>query len=440
MNTRTTTKAFLQTIGIFLLAVSFGVMFSPSVSFGASETVEVNLEIEQGNNNRDSGSRSSRAASLVLRVNDITTSQDSISISWETTVRSKSTVRWSRADDEGQSQVQSSDADRRSHTTELTGLKSGTRYEVELTADAVTGDTETRREIIRTNLPDGPESPANLQASLTADRNVQLSWQNPPSGQFDYLRVTRSDTFFAGDPLEGQLVFEGSDMTTVDRQAEPGDTYFYSLYARNESGVWSAPSLAAIYVPADTTASVDTTSVDDAIQNRPDAPQSTQDLLADFSFSDLIFSQNQNVRQKIPDQDLVAGQPFSVGLDYEEMPEVLKTVLITMKDPQNSEQTFSFVLRADEAKNFYRATIGGLKKSGMYDVEATVLDYKNRRVKSVTGQLQITQPTSTKDQIQVSPVMSRITDLSNTADVSGFILMLLTLFGLASLIIRYQHQ
>jgi len=412
----------------------------PTSTFSATTTVEVNLTVDQDNQDRgdddDSpSSQTSQTAALMIDIASVDAGQDYVDITWETTVRSQTTVRWSRRDGVDQSYTQASDKTGRTHTTRITGLKSGTQYEIELSAEATNGDTETRREIVQTELPGGPESPAGFRASLTADRNVRLSWQNPQASRFDYVRVTRSDKFFTDEPLRGNLVYEGTGQKVMDTEVAGGDTYFYSIYSRNDAGQWSAPALAAIYVPKVEGAPEDQ-KVTDMVQDQPEALQKTQDKLADLRFEDLIFSQNGTVLQNDDGPpELAAGRKFSIGLDYEAVPERLKTILVTLTRLDNSKKDFSFVLRADKAKDFYRATIGGLDTVGTHGVEMTILDYKQRRVKTVNGQIAVVQSTSARPAQGRTTVVGQIGDYSANADSSSFVLVLIVLFGFGGLLI-----
>jgi hypothetical protein len=430
-----------------VVAVSIiGIIAWPAQTFSAPTTVEVNLTVDEdsqdsGSDDDSSSSQTSQTAALMIDIASVDAGQDYVDITWETTVRSQTTVRWSRADGVGQSYRQVSDKAGRTHTTRITGLQSGTRYEIGLRAEAVTGDTETRREIVQTELPDGPESPADFEASLTADRNVQLSWQNPQAGRFDYVRVTRSDTFFTNEPLRGNLVYEGIGQEVMDTEVAGGDTYFYSIYSRNDAGQWSAPALAAVYVPDESGAPTKDT-VTDIVSDQPAAPEETKQKIADLSFADLIFSQNESV---IKNDDgtvaLFAGRPFSVGLAYDKLPEVLKTVLVTMTAPDDPQQSFSFVLRADESKDFYKSMIGGLEEIGTYDVAVTVMDYKYRRAKTLTGQVSV-QPTDETDRSAVGETtIGQLDELGNQSDGFGnFLLMIVVLIMLGIGIIAAETR
>jgi len=51
------------------------------------------------------------------------------------------------------------------------------------------------------------------------------------------------------------------------------------------------------------------------------------------------------------------------------------------------DRTFSFLLRVNKEKTLYTATIGALGDSGTYKVNISVVDYRNRGLKNIAGEL-----------------------------------------------------
>jgi hypothetical protein len=426
----------ITTIVAVLALLLIGGFASPTAS-AATNSFNVNLNVEAGNQDRgddESAKSKGQSASLIIRINEVERGQDFITINWETTVRSQPTVRWSPTEG-GEETVQASQENARDHTTRLQGLDPGTSYDIELQADAVTGETERIEEVIQTRLPEAPDSPSLFSANLTANNAVSLSWGLPETNS-DYVRVTKSAEFFPQQPMDGELVYEGRNEQTEDTSVQVGETYFYSAFVRSDQGQWSAPSVVAIYVPteSDTAQQPD---IGQIVEERPEAPTSTQNLLPDLSFADLIFSQaDRTVVTKSDVVALAADQRFSVGLDYDRLPEVLKTIVVTVSRP-DSNQSFSFLLRGSKEAGFYSATVGALKESGLFDVEATVLDYKNRRVKTVTGQI---QASSTDQTAEAAPVIGQFYEFGPTSsDAGGFVLLLLFILIAGGLIIGLER-
>lgn len=438
------THRIILPMTVVLVGLVLFVPFKASAQ-SANEDITVNLTVattststdDQDDEQEDEGSRPGQTAELLIDVSRVEVGQETVEIVWETTVQSQSSVRWQRADGSGQSFVQANDDYGRTHTTRITGLDSGTRYEIELTAEAQNSDTQTRREIVQTELPDGPQSVTDLRSNLTGDGGVQLTWNNP-DGQYDYVRVTRRSDFFSNEPLAGELVYEGLDQRIVDSDIRAGETYFYSVFTRSEDGQWSAPALTAIYVPQQGE-TPETDPIDDIVSDQPEAPEETRILLSDLTFADLIFSQGRLLADsENKEVNLTAEKLFSVGLDYEKLPEVLKTVVVTITHPESDDKSFSFLLRADSQQNFYKATVGGLETPGEYEVEVTVLDYKYRRVKTLTGQIRVTAPEDTA--ATSTPTIGQFGDIGPSDSKAGsFLLLLLLILLVGGLMIGLER-
>ena len=94
------------------------------------------------------------------------------------------------------------------------------------------------------------------------------------------------------------------------------------------------------------------------------------------------FTDNGNVR-------INGRKHLTVALDYEQVPEVLKTIGMTIFDASNPGAIASFVLRADDERQVYSATIAPLTHAGLYPFNIHILDFRNQRVKKLSGTLQV---------------------------------------------------
>lgn len=80
---------------------------------------------------------------------------------------------------------------------------------------------------------------------------------------------------------------------------------------------------------------------------------------------------------------------LTVALDYEQVPEVLKSIGVTIVNPSDASQSVSFVLRSDDERQAYSATIAPLERAGLYPFHIHVLDFRNQRIKKLSGYLQV---------------------------------------------------
>ena len=82
-------------------------------------------------------------------------------------------------------------------------------------------------------------------------------------------------------------------------------------------------------------------------------------------------------------------EPLTVSIDYEKVPEVLKTIMVTLK---KENKYFSFLLRINREKTKYLATLLP-PESGVYPFTIYVLDLKNQALKTISGQLIVEEVT-----------------------------------------------
>ena len=80
-----------------------------------------------------------------------------------------------------------------------------------------------------------------------------------------------------------------------------------------------------------------------------------------------------------------ADKEFTISVEYEKVPEVLKTLIVILTDPKDKNKNFSFLLRINKDKTSYEATIAPLVENGAYGVDIIVYDYKNQKFKKISG-------------------------------------------------------
>jgi hypothetical protein len=90
--------------------------------------------------------------------------------------------------------------------------------------------------------------------SDTAYLTANISWTNPIwLSVFTDAIVRRSTDDFPQTPYDGDIIYEGPGQWCSDRDITPGNTYFYTIYARTSCGDYSEPdseSQIAVTFPA----------------------------------------------------------------------------------------------------------------------------------------------------------------------------------------------
>lgn len=237
-----------------------------------------------------------------------------------------------------------------------------------------------------------PENVSNFRAVASApdtSENITLSWRNP-STQFELIRVVRSDKFYPRDPFEGKVVYEGTAEKFVDTDVVVGTRYYYTAFTKDAEGNYSSGAVA------------------DAILGKLGEEEKPSDLFGDvlllskdlinpiidgLSLSDIDFIQD---GKKLPivsnTVDIRSDRSLKISIDYAKVPEILKTIAVTLYDPSDSTKTFSFLLRVNKDKTAYEAVIGALERPGKYSFGIAILDLKNQGLKKMAGVFVATVP------------------------------------------------
>ncbi len=229
-----------------------------------------------------------------------------------------------------------------------------------------------------------PINPINFVATPKTN-SINLSWQYSGPAT-DTFRVVRSDTFFPNDISDGQVIFEGNALEIIDNNVSVGTRYYYALFAKDIYGRYSSGVLAqARITPAGEIEKPVT--AEDIFKNVPDATN-IHESFSKLTLLDFDFIQGGVEIEHANNIVSINGkEELTIRLDYNKVPEILKTIAITLTDPDDASKFFTFLLRVNKDKTAYEATIGALGKSGNYKINVTILDYKNQGLKRITGDL-----------------------------------------------------
>jgi hypothetical protein len=113
-------------------------------------------------------------------------------------------------------------------------------------------------------------------------------------------------------------------------------------------------------------------------------------VIKNISLDDLIFSQERNTLTFSDGRVLVDGtKPLTISIPYESLPEVLKTIVVHVHDPEDFTKTASFLLRVDDLKTMYAGTIGAFYDKKDYKFEVEIFDFKNQLLRAVDGYFEV---------------------------------------------------
>lgn len=170
----------------------------------------------------------------------------------------------------------------------LENLESNTLYyfSIELTdtlgRKIIRSGTFRTLSIIDTSRP----NPASELNSFLSDEKILLNWRFTNNLNTS-VRLVRSDIFYPLGPTNGKVVYEGSGSRVDDYDIAEDRVYYYSLFVRSENGLYSYPTITAVYYPKKTIQPV--TSIVPIESSATDADFSigtTSRLTGDYEFPD----------------------------------------------------------------------------------------------------------------------------------------------------------
>ena len=249
-------------------------------------------------------------------------------------------------------------------------------------------------------------APANISnfEAVPGDSQITLKWQNPPESDFKAVKIFRSSKFYPASPEEGILIYDGKGVSFVDTGLINGMRYYYTAFAYDKIGNYASGAIASAIPfkikppppppPEEITTEEECMEAsyywyDDTCHLTPEVipPLEIEKLtLKDFDFwqegKKLPLIEEEKIKVK-------TEKSLTISIDYEKVPEVLKTMLVTL---EKDEKLFSFLLRVNPEKTAYLATLMPPEESGIYPLTLTTLDYKNQTLKKISGQLLIEKP------------------------------------------------
>lgn len=273
------------------------------------------------------------------------------------------------------------------HTSKLINLLPATSYHFKISCrDAAKNESETTDQKFTTLTPPDITPPANVSnfEAIPGDEKVELKWENPPDLDFKAVKIIRSEKFYPQNPWEGEMVYNDKGTSFVDTGLKNGLTYYYTAFAYDYAGNYSSGAI-ILAIPFKEKPLPPPPVVPPPVI--PPPPEIEEITLEDFDFW------QEDEKLEITSQGLIEiklEKPLTVSVDYEKVPEVLKTIMVTLEKQSGEmgEQAkfFSFLLRINKEKTKYLATLAP-PEPGIYPLTISVLDYKNQNLKQMNGRL-----------------------------------------------------
>ncbi len=378
----------------------------------------------------ESGAVQGSIAALRLARLEVIPERDAVVIRYETSGYTRTIIQWGKTI----SYELGSLAERsfsKVHETRIIGLTPGTRYTFSIKGENNGGRTRTLTEDTFVTLPLDdtfpPGNVRNLRASIEGD-DVVIAWENPRDADFTKVRVLRSTLFYPSDLADGWVVYEHDGETARDVGiAAENSLIYYTVFSYDALGNISSGAVVAVRVEGGVVTPIE-------------VPPETTNPLA-LALSDVVFMQSGEQLIPIGNRVRVNGaELLTLSLPYDRVPEHLKTILITMTDSVDAQKTFSFLLRINEARTAYVATIAPLGISGDFPFRISVFDYTTTQVGYAGGVIEsriayLGEESRGDDPLRDGGVYGGITHIFKSFSF-WFIILLIILSLLAKRIIR----
>ncbi len=299
---------------------------------------------------------------------------NSAKISWETDEEALCQLHWGRTADYRE-KAASEDSFSLKHSTLLTGLSPDATYHFKVFCEDKRGnDNETKDQRFSTLSPPDIVPPANVSKfeADPRDKEIILSWQNPPDFDFDGVRIVRSDYSFPSGPFEGELVYEGDAVYFIDTGLENGTRYYYSAFAYDKNRNYSSGAVATA-IPG----------IPPEPLKPPLAPEIPEEI-KELKLSDFDFFQN---GKKLPliEGKLIRAEPYdsiTVSINKEKMPKIVKTATFAIEEKSNISV---YLLRINETAYQASFSLG----VGYFPFDIIVFNKDFQRLKVLEGAIEI---------------------------------------------------
>jgi chitodextrinase len=351
---------------------------------------------------------------LIILTVGTTPGSDRALIETETSVPTLLKISWGRTYDATEGTIDVP-LYKKKESTLISDLLPNTDYWVVVEATDVYGATAEKRIRFHT-LSDVRETvlanPGRFSAN-PAELGINLSWKNPTDPRFREVRLIRKEGDIPTDPYDGVPIYEGSNEGVMDTSVEDGRIYGYALFARGDDGTFSSGAVLVVRAYSKQT-------IGDAGVVIPRGTTENNFLKALTIVQDGIARSVDGVKVRI-----ASDRGFTLSLPASAVPHVLKTIIITMRDPQDYNKTFSFLLRINAAGDAYEARIGALGQEGTFETALSVLNAETQSIESAAFVIESEQ----LEGRQHSAGVARTMNIKLLFVYLGFLTMLFTILA-----------
>lgn len=380
-------KSFLVIILLFIHLFPMSLVLAVTDNFNVNLQVEAEAvapeEEEEGPGGGGELPDTSAPTIYAVKVEDIT--QTSAKITWKTTEPAFSSFYLGETIDYEKTLLTETEMVQE-HEVFLDKLTIETLYNFKISAkDRRNNQRETDNETFSTLPPPDIIPPANVSnfEAIPGDEKVTLLWDNPINEDFKGVLIKRTVDFYPTEPWEGDSVYFGSGSSVVDADVVNGITYYYTAFSYDMAGNHSSGAVAKA-TPQEPPIIPPIGPPPPPVKPPvgPPPPEVEKITINDFKFLQvgkaLPIAEDGKIK-------LESDELLETSIDYEKVPEVLKTIMVTL---EKDNKYFSFLLRVNQEKTEYQAILAPLP-AGVYPMTLYVLDYKNQALKTIKAVLEV---------------------------------------------------
>jgi hypothetical protein len=318
---------------------------------------------------------------VVLDNLDVSVGISTSSINLNTVLPARTEIRWGRTNTYEVGYIVGS-VFKREHVFNLTNLEPDTSYSYEIVGFTPSGaETILVTDSFTTLSNEARLPPANvsrLRAEVNGS-NVLLDWENPTS-EFAYVRIVRSHLGFPTHPNDGAVAYQGRGESVNDESIlDQYSPVYYTAFVYGEDGRLSSGAVVFVVDSRDDELSTSTptrpapiSEPSSDINEERMTPEMRMPDLSDFS----VIQGGKKFTLLDNDIELNSADDFVVVLPIEMVSGNLKSIILTVLDPTDNRQAYSFLMRINNDRTAYVATVSPLNVLGSSQLQIEVFDYQ----------------------------------------------------------------
>tara|TARA_B100002051_G_scaffold276785_1_gene328010 strand:+ start:509 stop:2095 length:1587 start_codon:yes stop_codon:yes gene_type:complete len=335
------------------------------------------VEVEEENGG-SSGSGRSSLQNLSL---DVGVSTTSINVSLNFPMRLE--VRWGRTSDYELGYFVGG-VYREGHTILLEELEPETTYVYEIVAITPVGTSIfIAKDSFTTNALGESGLVPNVSGFLATanESDVQLSWEMPAGDHIAFVRIVRSHLGVPEFPSNGAIVYQGGANEYIDEGvlSDYSEVYYTAFVYDNNGRVSSGAVASVAYILGDEVIfdiGIDGDAVDvpifvvddDRVHPTTKMPELDEvivtQLSADYVLAEapLHFNNHDAMIVSVP-VETIAGN--------------LKSIIVSISDPSNNRDSYSYLLRINNDRTAYEAVVANPGVAGKAQIQLAIYDYES---------------------------------------------------------------